>query len=172
MRDSTREVIRSGDPEGLTEEVTLELRPKGEPITQSAGAWAFQVEGRARAKALLQDQERRGHRRPAAVGLQSGGEDAGSWEVVILGNWWGWDWAGPGGGALGCSGSWHPPQAQSLQCSPWAACVENLPIPDQKSHLQKPQCQTGVGTPQQGSLQPSRGSESPTLKLSGTRGSG
>lgn len=55
MRDSTREVIRSGDPEGLTEEVTLELRPKGEPITQSAGARAFQVEGRARAKALLQD---------------------------------------------------------------------------------------------------------------------
>ena len=35
------------------------------------------------------------------MGLESGGEEAGSWEVVILGNSWRWDSAGPGGGALG-----------------------------------------------------------------------
>lgn len=39
------------------------------------------------------------------MGLQSGGEDAGSWEVVILGNRWGWDWAGPGGGPSGARGA-------------------------------------------------------------------
>lgn len=58
----------------------------------------------ARAKAPLQDQERRGHRKSGAVmGLActGSGEEARSWEGVIL-NLQGWDSAGPGGRALGC----------------------------------------------------------------------